>query len=372
MGPTAHRLNRLFDRFVRREVRWRGRSIRSFQVCGLTGFAVAIVLGVALAIRLGLSPWILAGLTLAAVTTFVVLAFATKILIGCETLIYYHHEIAIFAVCGTILYGSHLPVFTYLDVMAIGVGSVLAGGRVGCLMAACCHGRPHVWGVRYARIYAGDGFCERFIGVRLFPIQLVEFICVTSLVAVCFAVAYSARQPGAAFLLYVAVYAVIRFTLEVFRGDAGRRIWLGFSEAQWTSCVLTSATLFSLTHWAWLLPFAMAAAGLVLRQFDEQRRLFQAAHLVELAGALERSRNAGNTPVVVGTSLGVRISTGIIREAGAVLTNYSISRAGKGLTERNARALCGSVALIDGADGSFESWIKGTGGVFHLVVRAQR
>ena len=46
--------------------------------------------------------------------------------------------------------------------------------------------------------------------------------------------------PGVALVIYVAAYGVARFALEEWRGDAVRRYWLGFSEAQWTSLALTA------------------------------------------------------------------------------------------------------------------------------------
>ena len=41
------------------------------------------------------------------------------------------------------------PVLSYLDVTVLSLGLFLAWGRLGCLMAGCCHGRPQNWGVRY-------------------------------------------------------------------------------------------------------------------------------------------------------------------------------------------------------------------------------
>jgi prolipoprotein diacylglyceryltransferase len=368
MGPAAPGLNRLFDRLVHREMHLRGHTFRSFHVCGLTGFALGCGLAVVLANRVGLSLWILGGITLASIATFLLLAMATKILTGCELLIYYHHEIAIFAISAAILYATHLLVLAYLDLTAIGVGAVLAGGRVGCLMAGCCHGRPHAWGVRYSELYLQDGFCEAYTGVRLFPIQIVEAVGAATLVAVCFLLVLAGRPSGSAFLLYVAAYAVMRFVLEFFRGDDARHFWLEFSEAQWTSCLLASAALCSLTLWAAMLPLTLFAAGLLIRRFGEQRKLFRPAHFMELAAALEYFRKSPNSLTVVGTSLGIRLSGGVVEKPGAILRSYSISRTGKALSERNARALCTASALIDAAQGPIQHWIKGLRGVYHLVI----
>ena len=50
--------------------------------------------------------------------------------------------------------------------------------------------------------------------------------------------------PGTVFLFYSLVYACFRFFIEFIRGDYERPLWLGASEAQWTSVIIVLILLF--------------------------------------------------------------------------------------------------------------------------------
>jgi phosphatidylglycerol---prolipoprotein diacylglyceryl transferase len=103
-------------------------------------------------------------------------------------------------------------------------------GRLGCLMAGCCYGR-HTdlpWGV------AMDGDPSRH------PTQIYEAI-LNALIALAVAKVALPRtrdgrwKPGSAFLLYIALYAVARFTVEIFRGDDRGAFWFGLSPSQFVA-----------------------------------------------------------------------------------------------------------------------------------------
>jgi Prolipoprotein diacylglyceryl transferase len=161
-------INGRLDRLARPEVRLLGRVRPAFLVCGYTGLAAAVALALTLVGLRGLSPWVFGGIILTSMATFLALAMATKIVTGREMLIYYHHEVAVMAVAAGYLWLLCRPMLPYLDITLLGVGTFLAFGRVGCLMAGCCHGRPHGWGVRYREEHAAAGFTPCFVGVRLF------------------------------------------------------------------------------------------------------------------------------------------------------------------------------------------------------------
>jgi prolipoprotein diacylglyceryltransferase len=42
-------------------------------------------------------------------------------------------------------------------------------------------------------------------------------------------------KPGSAFLLYIALYAVARFIVEIFRGDDRGAFWFGLSPSQFVA-----------------------------------------------------------------------------------------------------------------------------------------
>ena len=88
-------------------------------------------------------------MVVAAIATFCLLAMTMKVVIGREALIYYHHEIAVLSVTAGLVALTGAPVLDHLDATALGLGTFLAFGRVGCLFSGCCHGRPARAGVRY-------------------------------------------------------------------------------------------------------------------------------------------------------------------------------------------------------------------------------
>ena len=116
------------------------------------------------------------------------------------------------------------------DYFAVAAPLGHAIGRLGCLMAGCCYGR-HTdlpWGI------AMDGDPSRH------PTQLYEAI-LNALIAFTVARVGLARtrdgrwKPGSALLLYIALYAVARFVVEIFRGDDRGAYILGLSPSQFVA-----------------------------------------------------------------------------------------------------------------------------------------
>ncbi|MBX3248256.1 MAG: prolipoprotein diacylglyceryl transferase [Myxococcales bacterium] len=136
-----------------------------------------------------------------------------------------------------------LPFWRLADV---GVQAIPAGhaiGRLGCFFGGCCYGRPFeegaapFWAVRYTHWMAPAADPP----VLRHPTPLYES---GLLLAVAFA--FTLLPPkrvgtGARLGAYCVAYALVRSTVEAFRGDTVRGIWaLGLSTSQWLS-VLTAA-----------------------------------------------------------------------------------------------------------------------------------
>jgi hypothetical protein len=373
------------DRLARLELHVAGKRLPAFQVCGTAGLCLAIAASSALVARRGLSPWILAAIAVAAVSTFLSLAMLTKIVTGAETLVYYHHEIAVISVAAVLLSVLHRPVLPYLDVTALGLGLFLACGRIGCFMVGCCHGRPHGWGVRYVTEHADAGFTACYVGVRLLPVQLFESLWVLAVTSVGIVLVWNGALPGEAFTWYVAMYCVGRFGLEFLRGDAERRYAWGFSEAQWTSVLLASgialAEAWRPKPFAWW--HAAAAVGLVLtmtgvsivRRIRVTRtdRLLHPRHLREVAELVVRLRlpepSTHDGVRIATTSLGIQISAGRQEEPESTVHHYAISSPGETLSDRSAAALGELIARLDPAPAKTGEFICSTRGVFHLLIR---
>ena len=133
----------------------------------------------------------------------------------------------------------HLPLWRTCDVFAPGIALGHAVGRVGCLMAGCCYGRPTSapWGIVFT-----DAFAASYVGtplhVHLHPTQLYESAAELLILAALLALEKRGRAfGGRTFWAYVLLYAVARFIIEFFRGD-DRGMVLGLSTSQFISLIL--------------------------------------------------------------------------------------------------------------------------------------
>jgi hypothetical protein len=392
--PLRTICNDFLDTLVRPRVYILHRSWSAFKVCGYVGLTLAIVLGMALTMSRGLSPWVLAGLGLAAVFTFLGLAMATKILTGAEQLIYYHHEIAIMAVAALLLWLLGQPVLPYLDITILGIGIFLVCGRIGCLMVGCCHGRPHRWGVCYRHEHATAGFPAYYVGIRLFPIQVIESLSVFSIVLVGTILVWRGHPPGETLAWYVMTYGVARFVFEFARGDVGRPDLWGFSEAQWTSLLLMGAGVgadmagvVTLHPWHSAVTAGLAMTMLVVacqrhRQRTATHRLLHPSHVKEVAEAVAVAshraiqtsplaiQHVTPTEVHVGcTSLGLQISASNITTAAGALHHYALSWRQNLMTHETATELARLILQLTHTTASYEL-MQGSQGVFHVFVPA--
>lgn len=358
-----------------------GRRVSSFQVCGAVGLVVATTLVSVLTWHLRLPPWIVPCLLASGLATAFVLAMATKVVTGQETLVFYHHEIAILATSALQLQALGAPVLRVLDLNALWLGAFLVFGRQGCLMVGCCHGRPHHWGVRYSESHANEGFPACYVGVRLFPVQVLESLLVAAIVLAGSALAWRGAPAGSVLALHVVCYCAVRIWLEELRGDAARPYWGRFSEAQWTSTVLMAAVLAS--EWQGRLPRAdwhfgvglATALGLAVLALTgrARHRILAPRHADEVARLLRSLRSLPEAPhgpiAVRRTSQAFGVSCQALGSVdGRPSTLYALSHAGRALDEREARVLSGLIANLVGARGA-RALLRGARGIYHLIVR---
>ena len=109
------------------------------------------------------------------------------------------------------------------DVLAPAVVIGQSIGRIGCFAAGCCYGRPAEapWAISFHNEYA-----NRVVGTPLntplHPTQLYESLACLLIFFLLIAVAARKKFHGQVALAYVALYAIARFVIEFFRGDAAR------------------------------------------------------------------------------------------------------------------------------------------------------
>jgi hypothetical protein len=369
-------LRRRVERALRPSVTVAGRALSTFQICGVAGFAVAIAVGLVVGAHLGLSVGWIAALGGAAALSFFVVAIATRASLGVERLVFYRHEIVVLALVAVASAASGRRALVYLDVATIALGVFLAIGRIGCAMVGCCHGRPARLGLRYGDDHAAAGFAWWLVGVPLVPVQVIESAAVALLTGVAAVWLWSGgAAPGGVLARQLICYSLLRFALELARGDVERFAWLNLSEAQWTAVVLAAGV--AAAERAGVLPASVwhpgaaavllgAAVLLILRH--RRARLLAPAHVAEIARALRDERIGAPANVrVLATSLGVRLSTSALEDApGERWHLYTLS----GLDARGARSLASLILLLrlPAVAASQSELIEARSGMFHLIV----
>ncbi len=146
----------------------------------------------------------------------------------------------------------------YADTMIPSVAFGHFLGRLGCFSAGCCWGdvcRTHLpWGVRFPpESLAFETFRSRpdpsaFLApgwqttLPLHPTQLYEAFGELGIFLLLVVwVRPRKRFHGQVLATWLAVYAVLRTTVELFRGDVERGVVLGLGVGQWTSIAILAA-----------------------------------------------------------------------------------------------------------------------------------
>lgn len=177
---------------------------------------------------------------------------------------------AVFALWYT--HRHRLSFWRMADIFAPGIPLGHFWGRLGCLMAGCCHGRPAPDDLWCAITFpvSEQGFAPA--GVPLYPTQLMEAVGTLMVFGILVVLRKKKRFEGQVLALYLLLYAALRSGVEFYRGDAIRGFVFGgmMSTSQAISALLV---LIALGIWltqskklgaiARKLVAAMAFAGLV-------------------------------------------------------------------------------------------------------------
>ena len=139
-----------------------------------------------------------------------------------------------------------LPFWRVADVCAPAIALGQAVGRVGCFMAGDDYGRPtHVpWAVTFTDPEAAS-IGGAPLGIPLHPVQLYESLVCLVFFAVLVRLGRRKRFDGEVILAYTLLYAIVRFVLEFFRGDADRGFVFGglLSTSQFIAAILGPAAI---------------------------------------------------------------------------------------------------------------------------------
>ncbi len=136
--------------------------------------------------------------------------------------VFYGGLIAAVAVALFYLWRHRMPVWTVTDVFAPGIALGHVIGRLGCLFAGCCFGRPAdvPWAITFhnelAQTLAGTP-----LDTPLHPTQLYEAGAELVILGALLLTEKKGRPyPGRTFWSYMLLYGVTRFVIEFYRGDS--------------------------------------------------------------------------------------------------------------------------------------------------------
>jgi phosphatidylglycerol:prolipoprotein diacylglycerol transferase len=160
--------------------------------------------------------------------------------------VFYGGLLAAFPVAAWYVRRHRLPGWATADCLAPGVVIGQAIGRLGCFAAGCCFGKPTsaAWGVTFR-----DAYANRYVGtpldIALHPTQIYESLLTFLIFLVLIRVADRKTFHGQVTITYVVLYAIARFAVEFFRGDASRGAVFGgiLSTSQFIALLLLLGAL---------------------------------------------------------------------------------------------------------------------------------
>jgi phosphatidylglycerol---prolipoprotein diacylglyceryl transferase len=157
-------------------------------------------------------------------------------------LVFYGGFIAATAACIVFLRRNRMPFLPVADASSLGIALGLALGRLGCVSAGCCFGKPTSlpWAVTFT-----DPACLAPLHVPLHPTQIYETIGGFAIFGFLYATRDRFKTPGVRFWTMLILYGAARSFFEIFRNDP--RGFVGpFSESQVVSAILITYAVVSI------------------------------------------------------------------------------------------------------------------------------
>jgi hypothetical protein len=206
--PAPSGVNRWLDRLTAPRTSFCGVAAPPYLVLGIAGIVVAFAILVGAGLSAGVPLSAQCALGTAALLVFV-LAGKLRQRLGRAPHILLEDVTLVLLASAGVSYAFGLPVIAGLDRMVVALGGFLVLGRLGCLTSGCCHGRPAGVGVRYG----ADAVPAALVGVRLFPVPLVEAVWTAAITSI--AGTFLGAAPGSALIFWLAAYGSARFVLEL-------------------------------------------------------------------------------------------------------------------------------------------------------------
>ena len=138
-----------------------------------------------------------------------------------------------------------MPFWTTCDLFAPGIALGHVTGRLGCLAAGCCYGKPTdvPWAIVFTNPSAQANVGTP-LGIPLHPTQLYEAGAALLILVLLLATERRGRPfAGRTFWAYMFLYAVSRYIIEIYRGDPRGTVFGIFSTSQFISVVLAPLSI---------------------------------------------------------------------------------------------------------------------------------
>ena len=350
--------------------RFRGnRSVPAYAVFLITGIVVAFVWSMVLIALAGLSVNVGLALTGSILISSLGFTLAVRVLTGNERLVFYHYLFVGSSAALGSLWLANAPLLPYFDIVACLVAVLTGFGRIGCLMAGCCHGRPWRHGVIYTSAHAADGFPSQLVGIRVVPVQAMESAWSFAVAAACSVVVLRAETPGMALALFGVAHPCGRFVLEFFRGDERYPELSGLTTAQWTAAAMILITLAIARPWL-LLPVAAVLLTIAAWMRHRADTLLAPSHVFEVIDAAARARDMGSSYLPQVTSRGLRITGGAADGSVHYTVSVSASASASARPPLSPYVMLRLARLVKHASGLDRDCIviPGQQGIFHIVL----
>jgi phosphatidylglycerol---prolipoprotein diacylglyceryl transferase len=140
-----------------------------------------------------------------------------------------------------------LDAWTVADLTAPGIALGHVVGRIGCLLAGCCYGRPTdvPWAITFTNPAAATNVGTP-LNTPLHPTQLYDAGAELLIMIVLLVTERRGKQfAGRTFWLYMLLYAISRYIVEIYRGDE-RGIIAGMSTSQFVSILIVPLSIIML------------------------------------------------------------------------------------------------------------------------------
>jgi phosphatidylglycerol:prolipoprotein diacylglycerol transferase len=161
--------------------------------------------------------------------------------------VFYGGVIAALIVALVLVRRYGITIWTAADLFAPGIALGHVIGRLGCLLAGCCYGRPTSvpWAITFTNPVAATNVGTP-LDVPLHPTQLYDAGAELIILFVLLATERRGRPfAGRTFWLYMLLYGASRFVIEFYRGD-DRGMIAGLSTSQFVSALIVPLALLML------------------------------------------------------------------------------------------------------------------------------